>query len=218
MDVYRRFRDIVNDRGIGCALLMSGRRVRRTIVSRERYLIFCKAATVSGRGAYRRDVDVIVLDGTSESRKVNALFEEWSITQRLEVHNHLANSGIIIAIVVNGERAHQSWVATSGALAMDPVASHIDYSGRAYIGRCETKPLYRGRGLYPYALSVICEHLWSIGLSDVVLSVSPDNAPSISGIKKAGFSIDGEIVFRKLFGVRLHAARSVRGVFTARLK
>ncbi|MFY7916534.1 MAG: GNAT family N-acetyltransferase [Rubrivivax sp.] len=63
----------------------------------------------------------------------------------------------------------------------------IDFS-TPMIGNCNTLPAARGRGLYPALLQGCCAELARRGYAEVVITCSPDNAPSIRGITKAGFS------------------------------
>lgn len=65
------------------------------------------------------------------------------------------------------------------------------------IGPCYTYPQYRGRGIYPDTLCMICQ---SVGNEDTTfyMIVDEKNNPSIKGIEKAGFVRCGQVRVSKL--------------------
>ncbi|MGB3182795.1 MAG: hypothetical protein WBB45_15500 [Cyclobacteriaceae bacterium] len=58
--------------------------------------------------------------------------------------------------------------------------------GFPVIGDCHTDDACRGKGIYPYMLTYIYKELLQSN-KEVYILVSPENAPSIRGIEKAGF-------------------------------
>ena len=67
---------------------------------------------------------------------------------------------------------------------------------------CLTRPEFRGRGLYPAALTTIQEYLRQRGYKRCFICVKEDNEPSIRGIEKAGFTRAGSTRIRKALGVQ----------------
>ena len=55
------------------------------------------------------------------------------------------------------------------------------------IGNGQTSQKHRGKGLYPYAIVHCCHEIARRGCQRILISCAPDNTPSVSGIKKAGF-------------------------------
>ena len=58
--------------------------------------------------------------------------------------------------------------------------------GAPVIGDCHTDNAFRGKGIYPYMLVHIYRELLTAH-KEIYILVSPENAPSIRGIEKAGF-------------------------------
>jgi hypothetical protein len=63
------------------------------------------------------------------------------------------------------------------------------------IGGCHTFDKYRGKGLYPYTLSVINKDY----PDKTIIYVSPNNHSSIKGIEKAGYAFYKVYTITKLF-------------------
>jgi hypothetical protein len=108
------------------------------------------------------------------------------------VRTRVANQAIVFCIFISNRLVHRSWVSTCRDADIDPIAPHLDYEASAYIGDCLTWPEYRGLGLYPFTLSVICRALKSKGFPKAMLTVAPDNKSSIFGVTKAGFQQVGK--------------------------
>ena len=53
--------------------------------------------------------------------------------------------------------AHTSWASINSGSNIDPFFEQLRHEDEVCIGTCSTNPEYRGLGLYPYALSKICE-------------------------------------------------------------
>ncbi len=113
----------------------------------------------------------------------------------------------VLAQVLRGESSGYA----EGLVAGDLLFAHIDKAGTvdtfgfvifasAYkrflgidfatpmIGNCNTLATARGRGLYPALLLECSAELARRGYAEAVITCSPDNAASIRGITKAGFS------------------------------
>ncbi|MCA9150142.1 MAG: hypothetical protein KDA92_12605 [Planctomycetales bacterium] len=96
------------------------------------------------------------------------------------------------AAFVDDELAHQSWLRRDVLLPR-----RFGFSGTVpVIGDSHTAEAFRGRGLYPQVLQQICAEKASelcdtrdsaTEKAQVYILVSPENAPSIRGIERAGF-------------------------------
>lgn len=63
--------------------------------------------------------------------------------------------------------------------------------GEYCIGPCNTAPMFRGRGIYPYVLRyILCDN------PDIIFKmiIKEENTPSINGVKKADFKLTTEKV------------------------
>ena len=88
-----------------------------------------------------------------------------------------------------GEIVHQSWVRFD---ALTPSLYGFDSS--VPLIESFTNPIYRGNGIYPYALSCLLKDLKSRHITDKVYAlVSPKNKASIRGLEKAGFQRLGHL-------------------------
>jgi ribosomal protein S18 acetylase RimI-like enzyme len=79
--------------------------------------------------------------------------------------------------------------------------------GECEIKFCLTFPTFRGRGLYPAALSAIQAYLTQQGYQRCFICVKEDNIPSIRGIEKAGFHRLGSLRMLKAFGLQISRPR-----------
>jgi RimJ/RimL family protein N-acetyltransferase len=75
---------------------------------------------------------------------------------------------------------------------------------------CLTRPEFRGRGLYPAALTTIQQYLRQRGYKRCFICVKEGNEPSIRGIEKAGFQRVGSTRVRKALGVQVSRPRRTR--------
>lgn len=95
----------------------------------------------------------------------------------------------------DGQVAHTSFVVPR--CGKFPFLGQKDYE----IGPCQTAEEYRGKGLYGMALHRITSEKGN-EQADFYMLVSEDNAASIRGIEKAGFSRDGYAIrkgWRKVY-------------------
>ena len=59
----------------------------------------------------------------------------------------------------------------------------------AYASHAWTAPRHRGRGIYPSALHWLAAQCRARGIEHLLISVRADNAPSLAGVRKAGFTV-----------------------------
>lgn len=124
-----------------------------------------------------------------------AQLESYQASKGLEVHQFEKDSitafcrghtGAML-VLIRGAIAHWSWVAFNRNSKIDVLSPLFRYNNAVYIGNCYTKPLFRGNGYFPYALTEICKFIKAAGYSAAYLVVSPSNLSSIRGVNKAGF-------------------------------
>lgn len=94
---------------------------------------------------------------------------------------------------------HISWIYYNGNPNRILCLGHQD----AEIKYSLTLPPFRGKGLYPRVLTAIVRFLGQQGFRRAFICVDKGNAPSIKGIKKAGFGYVGEVRLRKLMGFQI---------------
>jgi hypothetical protein len=104
----------------------------------------------------------------------------------------LSKGAVLFCVFVKEDWAHSSWLAMDNNSIVDPFFNPLPLINAGCIGLCATNPAYRGLGLYPFVLAQICDFLKENGKSIALISTAKKNVPSISGIKKAGFSISSE--------------------------
>lgn len=98
------------------------------------------------------------------------------------------NGAFLFLVSIGGRLAHTSWVALRHDEAVfDNIFREIDFGEAGYVGPCNTFEQFRGRNLYPYALSKIFDFIRGRGIGRVVISTRNSNTASIRGIIKAGF-------------------------------
>ena len=76
--------------------------------------------------------------------------------------------------------------------------------GEYCIGPCNTAPMFRGRGIYPYVLRYIVDDNPDIIFKMIIRK---DNMPSINGVKKADFQLTTEKVRSSLILNRFVSVR-----------
>lgn len=123
--------------------------------------------------------------GAGEIQAINGLTREEG-ERRLAFGNRLYVGYLGPAAVTYG------WVATQAASIGELRAQFSISDSDRYLWDFATHPAFRGRGLYPRLLQAImraeaAERFWIIN--------APENIPSASGIRKAGFTPVGHLSF-----------------------
>ena len=149
------------------------------------------------------EVDELIAEGFD--------FSSYSNIENLK--EGLSKGAMLFGVFIGRELAHTSWVAMNNATAIyDPLFQKMNYRDAGYIGPCNTNQVYRGIGLYPYALTQICKLLKEKGKSKALINTAKSNSSSIRGIIKAGFEISGEARYLKLLFWEFWKERQTKGV------
>jgi ribosomal protein S18 acetylase RimI-like enzyme len=130
------------------------------------------------------------------------------------VRNALLNDNVLFCVFVDDEVAHNTWVAIGPRSALDFFTPCVNYQQAGYITDCYTRPQYRGRRIYPYALAEACKWLRDSGFQRACLVVQENNAPSIAAISHAGFEFCGRVRFKRvLFRSQAEVKGTVEGIW-----
>ena len=123
------------------------------------------------------------------------------IDKRLTTHR------LAYVVFYSGEIVHESWVFFDTLLP-----SQYGFDSRfPVVGDCFTKPLYRGKCIYPYALSYILNDLRNRNISsNAYILVSPTNNASIRGIENAGYQLLAQLKGTRLLGVFIFNKSTIR--------
>lgn len=199
MSVVRRIGETLRQQGVGAVCAKAFRRLRLFVYSTEHYLVFVRDVRESTPAERPGDRAVDAFGSVEELREARPEARD-ALAAIGAVPEHVAQGGMLFCVIQDGDAVHQSWVATKPAATVDRIAPFWRYDHSAYIGRCETVPAWRGRGLYPLVLGTICRALVARGITRAGLTVAPDNAASIAGVKKAGFRQVGEGTLVTCFG------------------
>lgn len=112
----------------------------------------------------------------------------------------LSESTHCFLVIGNGRVLHASWVTTSAAWMRELQRYFCPPAGEAYIYESFTRPDTRGRGIYPFALDSICEHLANMSIARAWVGVEDGNDASMRAVGKAGFEIGFDIRYRRRWG------------------
>ncbi len=116
-----------------------------------------------------------------------------------EIKKWLLNGKRCFVAKVAGKIVHYSWV-SFGTGYVDVINKTIKLAeDEAYIHTCRTLPAHRGKGIYPFTLNKICEHLRLKGYSKAITCANFKNTSSIKSFEKAGFKKVGEVTYSKIF-------------------
>jgi hypothetical protein len=113
------------------------------------------------------------------------------------IDKRLTPNRSVYVVICCGEIVHQSWVCfdvfTPSFYGFEPSVPVIESF---------TSPIFRGYGIYPYALVCILKDLKSRHTADRVYAlVQPTNKASIRGLEKAGFQYLAHLKGTRLLGI-----------------
>jgi len=163
---------------------------------RHTYCIFERRFNAESGFVKRPTMESIVLNIVDSRRKLEDIisggYDLSSCPFLSNTKKGLDEGGVLLLVFIGKELAHSTWTVMDNPAIMDPISRRIKYADAGYIGPCYTNPAYRGRGMYPYALSEICEFLRKNGKSRALINTKKANLASIRGITKAGFDFFAE--------------------------
>ena len=191
--------EILRREGPGAVCAKVFRRLRLFVYAEEKYLLFVREWDAARPNERSSAWPVDIFASVDDIRAARPDGRE-ALAAIATAPEHVAQGGMLFCVIQERQAVHQSWVATRPAPTVDRIAPFWRYDRSAYIGRCETVPAWRGRGLYPLVLDTICRTLAAKGIARAGLTVAPDNAASIAGVKKAGFRQIGEGTLVTCFG------------------
>jgi len=197
----QRANQVLRTEGLGALIAKSFVHLTRIVYTDDTYLVFEHTLEHTDFGDLAPkgiEADLKVICSPEELAALSAEGYDFSRLDLTRASMHLSRQGMLFCVFIYGRVAHQSWVSMNRDTDIDPIASHVNYEGCAYIGACQTWPEYRGLGLYSYTLSEICKVLKADGLSKAMLTIAPDNRSSIAGVTKAGFRQEGKGRFVRL--------------------
>lgn len=124
-----------------------------------------------------------------------------------EIDKRLTPHRLAYVVFHSGEIVHESWVFFDTLL---PSQYGFDFRFPV-VGDCFTKPLYRGKCIYPFALNYILNDLRNRNISsNAYILVSPTNNASIRGIEKAGYQLLAQLKGTRLLGVFIINKSTIR--------
>ncbi|OGW16043.1 MAG: hypothetical protein A3G93_01895 [Nitrospinae bacterium RIFCSPLOWO2_12_FULL_45_22] len=143
------------------------------------------------------DVQVYQLRNISESPCFNLL----EIADELICQSRFGRGEMIWIAVHQSHIAAYCWVAFSEAEVgeIDKVikVKHEEF----YLYDAFTLPDYRGKNLYPYILTYVCQYGKEKGYTRALIFVLRENIPSQCGIEKAGFKRFQVIKYSRICGI-----------------
>jgi hypothetical protein len=120
-----------------------------------------------------------------------------------EAASRMARGAHCLTLCVAGEIASTCWVSSNAEWLGEMERSFVPEPGAAYVWDCATKPVYRGRHLYPELLEEILHRLSNAGFRRVWIATEWKNWRSARGIRRSGFQSVGVVVTIICAGVRL---------------
>lgn len=110
------------------------------------------------------NANLFIIDAPTEVDKLISSGYDLSPCHHFSRLKDKLNKGAVLFVVFIGkEFAHSCWVAMNNNPAIcDHLFQRIFYRG-VYIGPAQTIEPYRGKGIFPYVLSKICEFIFKKG-------------------------------------------------------
>jgi len=127
---------------------------------------------------------------------ISAGFDFLLYPENENIEAGLEAGACLLCLFKEKSLAHTTWLASDYARAVYDsifIAGGIGDVSDAFIGPCNTYHPYRGRGLYPSALTLACEYLKSIGAKRAFINCRISNVSSVRGIEKACFKKAGRV-------------------------
>lgn len=137
------------------------------------------------------ELSLFIISSTDEYHAAVANGYNFSGCPKNEnIEDGLNKGACLLCIFQNQALAHTSWLALNYNQSVYDslfITGRIGQEGDSYIGPCNTYPTFRGRGLYPLALRLACQHIKSKGADRIIINTKKTNRSSMRGIDKADF-------------------------------
>jgi len=115
-------------------------------------------------------------------------------------------------VYLNGKCVHRSWVKhTPQIVYLHPLLPMDLNENAAFIHYCETAPDARGKNIYPYVLTKIVDDFKN--KEKILICVNQKNAPSIKGVKRAGFIEQKRVQLLVILGIKVKPRRKFSCIF-----
>jgi RimJ/RimL family protein N-acetyltransferase len=129
---------------------------------------------------------LVLVDRYTYGSEATRAVEDAVLTESQgEYRDELRGAAMMFAVT-----SDEGQVASFGFVLFDSFYKRILGEARAtpMICNCFTYAQYRGRGLYPRLIQGACHTLATQGFERAIITCDPENAASIRGIEKAGFT------------------------------
>lgn len=94
---------------------------------------------------------------------------------------------------IGDDLTHISWLVSAEHDRISPIRDIKLDDGQAEITHCQTGTAWRGRGIYPCVIRLLCAEAARNGVRTVFMATDPDNVSSQRGISKAGLELAGRV-------------------------
>ena len=186
-------------RGWGEVLQLGLERVKEEIRSRDVLIFYRRKTSDAPLGSAAGKTAGLVFLEADESHA--DAYEREIGTDSAATFKSRLNEESRCYLVMDGERVlHASWVTTSTSWMRELRRYFRPPADSAYIYESFTRADARGRGVYPFALSGICESLRTNGVGIAWVAAEEDNPPSSRAIQKAGFEEAFRISYERRLG------------------
>ena len=123
-----------------------------------------------------------------DPEQVHLLRELQPANDLRELERRLREGSSCYCATHSGHLAHYTWVQTSGQHWIMRAGRREKVSaGQFWVYDCRTSHAARGKGIYPFILSLVVRDHFNRGLQEGLIYTTPQNVASQRGILKAGF-------------------------------
>lgn len=154
-------------------------------------------------------VELVVRQGTlGDMRMIDDLlaltYVSPDATSRRNLGKCFDSGGRVFLAFSNGRLVHAAWL--HDKKSAEHVFSYIEMKpDQALIGQCCTDPEYRGKSVYPFMLQQLARYAFSENFRKCYITTTPRHTPSVRGILKAGFALEGTLHRFRLLGLTFNS-------------
>lgn len=171
-------------------------RVPETLWSRAALLFFARPTEGGPRHSPRPDLELRC--ATPED---GAGYERCVGTDSARTFRRRVTEDTDCYLVLRGrDIVHASWVTRGAAWTREVRRYVVPPAGEAYVYESFTAAGERGRGIYPFALTGICDSLRATA-SALWVAVEDRNLASLRAVTKAGFEVEMELSYSRRVGL-----------------